>query len=201
MSFRLGVSIVLSRYRLCRSRQRDSKRVLRPNPSAPQRQLNRGKCDWRRQSTISIRTGSQVHMPLQHSKFEPEVCHATSNHKALHYSPSVASTHSVDASVKIGPQSPISASKAEARREIFEYIELYYNSRRVHSALGYQTHRQCGTEFERVIDIEIRAIESVDVASTALAERPFNPCFACRLPGLEDWPRTHQQLAERSGHF
>jgi hypothetical protein len=33
-------------------------------------------------------------------------------------------------------------SKALARREIFEYIEVYYNNRRLHSALGYQMPRQ-----------------------------------------------------------
>jgi transposase InsO family protein len=31
------------------------------------------------------------------------------------------------------------ASQAQARREIFEYIEVYYNNRRLRSALGYQT--------------------------------------------------------------
>jgi putative transposase len=31
---------------------------------------------------------------------------------------------------------------AAGRREIFEYIEVYYNNRRLHSAVGYQTPRQ-----------------------------------------------------------
>lgn len=34
------------------------------------------------------------------------------------------------------------ASKAQARREIFEYIEIYYNNQRLHSALAYQTPKQ-----------------------------------------------------------
>ena len=34
------------------------------------------------------------------------------------------------------------ASKAQARREIFEYIEIYYNNQRLHSALDYQTPKQ-----------------------------------------------------------
>ncbi len=29
------------------------------------------------------------------------------------------------------------ASRSEARREIFEYIELWYNRRRLHSSIGY----------------------------------------------------------------
>jgi len=33
-------------------------------------------------------------------------------------------------------------SKAQARRTIFEYIEVYYNNQRLHSALGYQSPRQ-----------------------------------------------------------
>ena len=40
------------------------------------------------------------------------------------------------------PDNQVFTSQAEARREIFEYMELYYNSRRLHSALGYQTPRQ-----------------------------------------------------------
>jgi transposase InsO family protein len=34
------------------------------------------------------------------------------------------------------PQSNCFASKAEVRRTIFEYIEVYYNNQRLHSALG-----------------------------------------------------------------
>jgi putative transposase len=34
------------------------------------------------------------------------------------------------------------ASKAQARAVLFEYIEVYYNNQRLHSALGYQSPRQ-----------------------------------------------------------
>jgi putative transposase len=37
------------------------------------------------------------------------------------------------------PENQLFSSRAQARREIFEYIELYYNNQRLHSALGYQT--------------------------------------------------------------
>jgi transposase InsO family protein len=40
------------------------------------------------------------------------------------------------------PLSNCFESKAEARRTIFEYIEVYYNNQRLHSALGYQSPGQ-----------------------------------------------------------
>jgi Integrase core domain len=72
------------------------------------------------------------------------------------------------------PDNQVFASQAQARREIFEYLEVYYNSRRLHSALGYQTPSQYETKFERVIDIGFDATQSVDVASEDRALRGRN---------------------------
>jgi putative transposase len=72
------------------------------------------------------------------------------------------------------PDNQVFASRIEARREIFEYMEVYYNSRRLHSTLGYQTPCQYETQFERVIDIEFDAAQSVDVASEDRALRGRN---------------------------
>jgi transposase InsO family protein len=44
------------------------------------------------------------------------------------------------------PATQVFESKAVARRELFEYIEVYYNNKRLHSALGYQAPRQFETE-------------------------------------------------------
>jgi len=40
------------------------------------------------------------------------------------------------------PPNQLFSSKALARREIFEYIEVYYNNQRLHSSLQYRTPRQ-----------------------------------------------------------
>ena len=40
------------------------------------------------------------------------------------------------------PLSNCFQSKAQARSTIFEYIEVYYNNQRLHSALGYKSPRQ-----------------------------------------------------------
>jgi transposase InsO family protein len=44
------------------------------------------------------------------------------------------------------PATQVFDSKAVARRELFEYIEIYYNNKRLHSALGYQSPRQFEAE-------------------------------------------------------
>jgi putative transposase len=62
------------------------------------------------------------------------------------------------------PESQVFGTKAEARREIFEYIETYYNNVRLHSALGYQAPAQYETEFHRVIDTGLDIGQSIDAA-------------------------------------
>jgi Integrase core domain len=44
------------------------------------------------------------------------------------------------------PARQVFESKAVARRELFEYIEIYYNNQRLHSALGYQAPRRFEAE-------------------------------------------------------
>ena len=46
------------------------------------------------------------------------------------------------------PLSNCFVSKAQARREIFEYIEIYYNNQRLHSALDYHTPHQYEAAWE-----------------------------------------------------
>jgi transposase InsO family protein len=52
------------------------------------------------------------------------------------------------------PDNQVFSSWVQARREIFEYIEVYYNNRRLHSALGYQTPCQYETKFNRVMTVK-----------------------------------------------
>jgi transposase InsO family protein len=63
------------------------------------------------------------------------------------------------------PSDQTFATKAEARRELFEYIEVYYNNQRLHSSLGYQTPRQYETNFNQVIDSRNGVPEVLDAAS------------------------------------
>jgi putative transposase len=69
------------------------------------------------------------------------------------------------------PDNQVFSSRAQARREIFEYIELYYNNQRLHSALGYQTPCHYETKFERVIDIEANQAQGLDAATEDRALR------------------------------
>ena len=69
------------------------------------------------------------------------------------------------------PDNQVFASRAQARREIFEYIEVYYGNQRLHSALGYQTPSQYETEFRGVIDNEIDLAQTVNVATEDRALR------------------------------
>src|SRR5260370_20944518 len=69
------------------------------------------------------------------------------------------------------PDNQVFTSRARARREIFEYIEVYYSNQRLHSALGYQTPCQYETQFKRVIDSEIDLAQAVDFATEDRALR------------------------------
>jgi hypothetical protein len=69
------------------------------------------------------------------------------------------------------PSEQVFATKAEARRELFESIELYYNNLRLHSGLGYQTPRQYKTHFNEVIDSRNRLPEVLPAASEDRALR------------------------------
>jgi transposase InsO family protein len=63
------------------------------------------------------------------------------------------------------PSDQVFATKAEARRELFEYIEVYYNNQRLHSSLGYRTPRQYETNFKEVIDSRNGVPEGLSAAS------------------------------------
>jgi transposase InsO family protein len=69
------------------------------------------------------------------------------------------------------PDNQVFSSRAQARCEIFEYIEVYYNNRRLHSALGYQTPCWFETQFKRVIDSQIDLAQGLDVATEDRALR------------------------------
>jgi len=47
------------------------------------------------------------------------------------------------------PVNNVFGSKAEARSAIFEYIEIYYNNQRFHSALDYQSPRQYEAAYQQ----------------------------------------------------
>ena len=66
------------------------------------------------------------------------------------------------------------------------HIELYYNNRRLHSALKYRTPCQYKTEFERVIDSKIDVAQGVDVATEdrALRGRTSSADVALQTAGV-----------------
>jgi putative transposase len=94
------------------------------------------------------------------------------------------------------PSDQVFPTKADARRELFEYIEVYYNNLRLHSGLGYQTPRRYETEFNEVIDSkqgprhgrvaapEDRALRgrnssagaALPTAGRVASRRPASPC-------------------------
>ena len=84
------------------------------------------------------------------------------------------------------PSNQVFATKAEARRELFEYIEVYYNDQRLHSALGYETPSQHETKFNRVIDTRIDTWQSIDAVpeDRALRGRTSSADAALQTAGV-----------------
>jgi len=95
------------------------------------------------------------------------------------------------------PDNQVFNSGAQARREIFEYIELYYNNQRLHSALGYQTPCQYETKFERVIDIETNQAQGLDAAmeDRALRGRTSSADAALQTAGVVAYGRPGPRAA------
>ena len=93
------------------------------------------------------------------------------------------------------PDNQLFSSRVQARREIFEYIELYYNNQRLHSALGYQAPCQYETQFERVIDIETNQAQSLDAAmeDRALRGRTSSAAVALQTAGAAAYVRPTGQ--------
>jgi putative transposase len=95
------------------------------------------------------------------------------------------------------PDNQVFSSRAKARREIFEYIELYYNNRRLHSALGYQTPRHYKTKFGQVIDMGSDQAHSLDAATgdRALRGRTLSTVAALQTAGAAALPAAHRPRA------
>jgi transposase InsO family protein len=88
------------------------------------------------------------------------------------------------------PSDQVFTTKGEARRELFEYIEVYYNNQRLHSSLGYQTPRQYETNFKEVID-------SRNGVSEVLVAAPEDRALRGRTSSAGAGLQTAGQAAER----
>ena len=53
-------------------------------------------------------------------------------------------------------------TRKEAQSKIFEYIEFFYNRKRVHSAIGYLTPIQCEQMYDCVVIFSIPCVQSID---------------------------------------
>jgi Integrase core domain len=89
------------------------------------------------------------------------------------------------------PENQVFSCRAQARREIFEYIELYYNNQRFHSALSIPDTAQLSNKFGQVIDIESDRAQSLDTATEdrALQGRTLNAAAALQTAGVAAYGR------------
>ena len=99
------------------------------------------------------------------------------------------------------PERQVFGTKARARREIFEYIETYYNNVRLHSALGYQTPSQYETKFIRVIDNAISSPQSIDAAPEDRALQGCNSSADAALQTAGVGASRRHTLAPPAAHL
>ena len=93
------------------------------------------------------------------------------------------------------PANQVFSSRAQAR-QIFEYIELYYNNRCLHSTLGYHTPCQYETKYGRVIDNERNRAQRFNVATEDRALRGRTSSADAALQARRVWPRTGSPPAQ-----
>jgi Integrase core domain len=92
------------------------------------------------------------------------------------------------------PPDQVFTTQAEARRELFGYIEVYYNNQRLHSSLGYQTPRQYETHFNEVIDSRTGVPEVLGAASE---DRALLRTHLERRSGLANGRPGRREVADR----
>jgi putative transposase len=68
------------------------------------------------------------------------------------------------------PENHVFESKAIARRELFEYIEIYYNNLRFHSVLDYQSPHQ--------FEFTYKQKEKTTFSFEKVSRYPFTKCVA-----------------------
>ena len=72
-----------------------------------------------------------------------------------------------------------SAGRAHARREIFQYIELYYNNQRFHSALDYQSPQQYEAAYQAKKKTCTFLLEKVTATLSATVHEDWVIVFQC----------------------
>lgn len=73
------------------------------------------------------------------------------------------------------PSGSVFATRALARRELFEYLEVYYNKKRLHSSLGYQTPEEYEQRSRGAIAPALNHAKRGDVPREDRALRGRNP--------------------------
>ena len=63
----------------------------------------------------------------------------------------------------------------DARTEIFEYIEMYYNTIRLHSSLGYKSPAKYEQEYEQKVTFDMHKQTAILYTEESFIERGIEP--------------------------